>query len=447
MQADKYLTVTALNRYIAYKLGNDVYLRRIFIKGEISTLRKSNGHYYFTLKDEYSEISCVLFQNYHQNLQFELKDGLKVLIEAKIYPYERKGSYSLLVFNIEEDGLGQLYRNFLLLKEKLEKEGLFDPKYKKPIPEYPERIGVITSGTGAAIHDIIQTINKRFPLATIYLYPSLVQGEDASRDLIRNLRRANLDNLVDVIIIGRGGGSFEDLNAFNDELLAREIFNSKIPVISAVGHESDFTICDFVADFRAATPTAAAVKVTKDKNEILQQINNIINRLNDQIKRTLLDKHNKLNVIQNSYGLKNFIDIINRKYEQYKQVFEKLHIYSPLNKIEKSFSELSNLKTRLSNINLGEKISYYEQIIASNNNTMYKYMINTLKHTDQDLINAIDKLIILNPLNVLKKGYTIVYQNGKIVRQARDLDMAVPLDVQFSDAIISTKIIHKSEEK
>ncbi|HQA19796.1 MAG TPA: exodeoxyribonuclease VII large subunit, partial [Bacilli bacterium] len=147
------------------------------------------------------------------------------------------------------------------------------------------------------------------------------------------------------------------------------------------------------------------------------------------------------------YGLKNFIDIINRKYEQYKQVFEKLHIYSPLNKIEKSFSELSNLKTRLSNINLGEKISYYEQIIASNNNTMYKYMINTLKHTDQDLINAIDKLIILNPLNVLKKGYTIVYQNGKIVRQARDLDMALPLDVQFSDAIISTKIIHKSEEK
>ena len=173
-----------------------------------------------------------------------------------------------------------------------------------------------------------------------------------------------MDNLVDVIIIGRGGGSFEDLNAFNDELLAREIFNSKIPVISAVGHESDFTICDFVADFRAATPTAAAVKVTKDKNEILQQINNIINRLNDQIKRTLLDKHNKLNVIQNSYGLKNFIDIINRKYEQYKQVFEKLHIYSPLNKIEKSFSELSNLKTRLSNINLGEKISYYEQIIC-----------------------------------------------------------------------------------
>lgn len=445
-QDNKYLSVSALNRYIAYKLDNDIHLRRILIKGEISNIRLSGGHYYFILKDEESEISCIMFNNYHKNLKFELKDGMRVLIEAKLSVYTKRGTYSLQVFQIEEDGLGQLYIQFLQLKEKLEKEGLFDPKYKKPIPEYLEKIGIITSATGDALHDIIQTINKRFPLATLYLYPSLVQGEDAPRDLIRNIRKANLDEIVEVIIIGRGGGSFEDLSCFNDELLAREIFNSKIPIVSAVGHESDFTICDFVADFRAPTPTGAAVKVTKDKRDIIRIINDLTQRLNHLIKTSINEKENKLVNLQNSYGLKNFLDIITRKEEYFNQMNEKLTIYSPLNKINQNIIDVNNLSIRLNNIKLIDRIQYYQDLLTSNNNILSKYIINSIDFHNQTLLQAIDKLIILNPLNLLNKGYTIACQDGQIVRSVKKVNEDIPLEVRFKDGTVTTKILYKSEE-
>lgn len=446
-QVNRYLTVTALNKYISYKFDSDVHLRRIYIKGEISNFRISNGHFYFVLKDDNSEISAIMFQNYTRGLQFKPQDGMKVLIEAQVSVYQKRGTYSLNVYRIEEVGLGQLYINFLQLKKKLELEGLFDSKYKKTIPIFPEKIGVITSGTGDALHDIISTINKRFPLAEIYLYPALVQGVEAPRDLVRALRKANLDGLVEVIILGRGGGSFEDLLAFNDELLAREVFKSSIPIVSAVGHESDFTICDFVADFRAPTPTGAAVKVTQDKGEILKFINTSTARINSVISSILKHHTQKLKALKESYGIKNFLDIINRKDNLLKSSVEKLHIHSPLNKINNSITLVENYRQRIVNINLLERINYFNNELKSNITFLHKYTIDQVNLLEDTINKNIEKLYILNPLNLIQKGYTITYQNNKIVRKTSDVDVNIPLDVRFADGVIKTKILTVKEEK
>lgn len=446
-QENRYLTVTALNKYISYKFDADNHLRRVYIKGEISNFRISNGHCYFVLKDDNSEISAIMFQSYARGLKFKPQDGMTVLVEAQVSVYQKKGTYSLNVFQLDEVGLGQLYLNFLQLKQKLELEGLFDPKYKKPIPLFPEKIGVITSGTGDALHDIVSTINKRFPLAEVFLYPALVQGADAPKDLIRAVRKANLDGLVEVIILGRGGGSFEDLSAFNDELLAREVFKSAIPIVSAIGHESDFTICDFVADFRAPTPTGAAVKVTQDKGEILNFLKTSMARINSVITNILKHQTQKLTALNESYGMKSFLDIIKRKEDLLTSSAEKLHIHSPINKINNNITSVENYTQRLVNLNLLERINYLDNQITSNINFLDKYTINTINLLDDKINKNIDKLYILNPLNLIQKGYTISYQNNKIVRKISDINIQGPIDVRFADGIVSTKILTVKEEK
>ncbi|MDD3123586.1 MAG: exodeoxyribonuclease VII large subunit, partial [Candidatus Izemoplasmatales bacterium] len=285
MENKKYLTVTALNKYISYKFESDVNLGFVYIQGELSNTRFSKDHLYFVLKDSESEISGIMYASSASKLTFMPKDGTKVLVSGKVSVYQKKGTYNLTAITMSEFGLGALYQDFLLLKEKLDKEGLFDVKYKKKIPEFSEKIGVITSPTGDAFQDIRSTISLRFPIAKIYLYPALVQGIDAPKSLIKALDQAYLDNIVDVIIIARGGGSIEDLSCFNNEELARKIFSSKIPIVSGVGHETDFTICDFVADDRAPTPTGAAVRVTKNKALLIQDIENINKRLSSGIIR------------------------------------------------------------------------------------------------------------------------------------------------------------------
>ena len=279
MENKKYLTVTALNKYLAYKIDTDINLRSFIILGEISNARLSKGHLYFVLKDEDSEISAVMFANYYNSLSFTPKDGVKVLVKCSLQLYQKKGTYNLQVTNMSEYGLGALYQNFLKLKEKLSKEGLFAESHKKEIPMYSEKIGLITSDTGDARHDVVSTIEKRFPIATIFLYPALVQCVDAPKSLIKAINRAESDNEVDLLIIARGGGSFEDLSCFNDEELARVIYDCHIPIISGVGHESDYTICDFVSDKRAPTPTGAAVLATSDKNVLISEINNYYNKI------------------------------------------------------------------------------------------------------------------------------------------------------------------------
>ena len=248
--SNKYLTVSALNKYLYYKFDNDLNLRNIYLKAEISNIRLSKGILYFVLKDNESEIDGLIYSQILQKLKFEPKDGMTVLVSGKVGLYVKRGTYAITVSEIEQVGLGEAYLKFQYLKEKLLKEGLFDEDKKLPIPRFNERIGVITSGTGDAVHDIVSTIKRRFPLSQIVFYPAIVQGEDAPHSLIKAIKKANEEKLANVLIIARGGGTIEDLSCFNDEDLARAIFNSSIPTISGVGHEADFTICDFVSSRR-----------------------------------------------------------------------------------------------------------------------------------------------------------------------------------------------------
>ena len=280
---DKYISITQLTRYIKYKIDNDVNLNEVFLKGEISNFKAhSRGHFYFTLKDEGSRINAIMFSSSTKKLKFTPTDGMKVLVTGKISVFESSGAYQIYVNDMLEDGVGNLYIAYEQLKKKLEDEGLFDKLHKKKIPKIPQKIGVVTAPTGAAIKDIISTLKRRWPLVDIYLFPSLVQGENAKDDIVRQIKHAEEYDL-DTLIVGRGGGSIEDLWPFNEEIVARAIYECNIPVISAVGHEVDFTIADFVADLRAPTPTGAAEMAVPQFNDMLNYLNQVKIRLNNTI--------------------------------------------------------------------------------------------------------------------------------------------------------------------
>ena len=302
---DKYITVSQLTRYIKYKIDNDVNLNEVFLKGEISNFKAhSRGHFYFTLKDEGSRINAVMFATSTKRIKFTPTDGMKVLVTGKISVFEANGGYQIYVNDMLEDGVGNLYIAFEQLKKKLEMEGLFDPKLKKPIPKIPKRVGVVTAPTGAAIKDIISTIKRRWPLTEILLFPSLVQGEMAAADIVKQIKLIeNCD--LDTLIVGRGGGSIEDLWPFNEEIVARAIYECKTPVISAVGHEIDFTIADFVADLRAPTPTGAAEMAVPQYNDVVNYLNQLDIRLNSVINNKIKNFRQKLDSIKERNLFKN----------------------------------------------------------------------------------------------------------------------------------------------
>ena len=294
MNYSNFLTVRELTVLIKYNLENDIRFKNILVKGEISNLKiHPSGHWYFTLKDKFSRISAVMFSSYAKNVKIRITEGMQVILTGSIGVYENGGSYQIYVNNIQPDGIGTLYLQFEELKRNLEKEGLFDPKYKKQLPKYPMRIGVISASSGAAIHDIFTTITRRWPISERILIPASVQGLSAAPTIVNALRLADTLNF-DVIILARGGGSLEDLWPFNEEIVARAIFAMKTPVVSGVGHEVDFTISDFVSDKRAPTPTGAAEMVTPDINEIKLQVNNLKSRILNNFNNIL--KYNKQNL-------------------------------------------------------------------------------------------------------------------------------------------------------
>ena len=321
---DKYITVTQLTKYIKYKIDNDINLQEVYLKGEISNFKAhSRGHFYFTIKDENTRINAIMFQFQARNIKFMPEDGMKVLVRGKISVFETTGAYQIYVDEMLEDGVGNLYIAYEQLKKKLEEEGLFKEIYKKKIPKIPERIGVVTAPTGAAIKDIISTIKRRCPLTEIYLFPSLVQGELAKDDIVKQLKKADSYNL-DTIIVGRGGGSIEDLWAFNEEIVARAIFECKTPIISAVGHEIDFTISDFVADLRAPTPTGAAEMAVPQLNDVINYLNQINIRLNNTLTNEIKNYRNRLNDLTNRNILKNPITIYQTKELIFDSIIERL---------------------------------------------------------------------------------------------------------------------------
>ena len=390
---DKYITVTQLTRYIKFQIDNDKNLNHVFLRGEISNFKAhSRGHFYFTIKDENSRINAIMFSYNTQNIKFIPKDGMKVLVTGKISVFESSGNYQIYVEDMLEDGIGNLHIAFEQLKEKLKSEGLFNSEHKKKIPKIPTKVGVITAPTGAAIRDIISTINRRYPICEVILFPSLVQGEEAKFDIVKKLEIA--DNYgVDVIILGRGGGSIEDLWPFNEEIVARAVFNAKTPIISAVGHEIDFTICDFVADLRAETPTGAAERAVPNMSDIINYINQISIRSNQSILSKIENSKLNLSKLIDSYILKNPLSIYEIKEQKLDVIIDKLN---------------TNIK-----------------------NTIDKYNIN--------INNIINKLEILNPLNSIKRGYAIVKKEKKVVK-FKEIKKGDKLDIEMANGVISSTV-------
>ncbi len=372
------LTVAQLNAYIKQIIDGDRILANVWVKGEISnfTNHYKTGHFYFTVKDADSLIRAVMFKSAAAKLKFVPENGMKVIVRGRVSAFVRDGQYQIYVEAMEPDGIGSLYIAFEQLKRKLEAEGLFSPAKKRPLPKIPTRIGIITSPTGAAVRDMINVTKRRFPYAKLVLYPSLVQGADAAPQLIAGVNYFNAARSVDVIIIGRGGGSIEDLWAFNDETLARTVAASEIPVISAVGHETDFTICDFSADMRAPTPSAAAEIAVPDTGELLRKINNIVGHMELALTKNISARRNKLSELAKSRALT-----------------------SPQNFIDDKRMLLLSLSGRLEQeikLSLTDKRGKFASLTAS--------------------------LEALNPMSVISRGYSAVFdESGRLVKSTKQI--------------------------
>ena len=438
----KYLTVSAINKYIAYKIDTDMALKSLYVKGELSNVRVSKGHIYLVLKDDESEISGIVFYNIASKLTFMPKDGMKVLIHGSINSYSKKGSYNLIIDKIEEYGEGLIYQEFLKLKEKLQNEGLFDVAHKKKIPEFNFNIGVITSATADAFFDIVSTINKRFPLCTIKLFPSLVQGADAPNALISALLKADKENM-DVLIIARGGGSFEDLNCFNDEKLARVIYNLNTPIVSGVGHEQDYTIVDFVCDGRAPTPTGAATMVTNDRFVLLKNIDLFNNKLFLNYQSKIREFEKKYLEEVNKYGFRNFINILDTQINYIDLLKNKLESLSPTSKLELKYDNVLSLEKRLYIYNLNDKLEKSKESIVDIENKINNLLKASIYNNEKELDFIISKMIDVNPLNIMKKGYAVVYNKDKVIISKNEVNNDDILTVKFHDGEIDTKVIKK----
>ena len=414
---DKYLTITALTRYLKHKFEQDPNLIQVYIKGEISNFKAhTTGHYYFSLKDDNSKINAIMFRTNASKLNFIPKEGMKVLVTGSIRIYEMAGSYQIYVSDMIEDGVGNLYIAFEKLKKKLQAEGLFDQKYKKELPKIPSRIGIVTASTGAAIKDILSTIKRRFPLCETYLFPCLVQGENAPKDIVSKIKQADNYNM-DVLIVGRGGGSFEDLNCFNDEEVARTIFNAKTPIISAVGHEIDFTIADYVADFRAPTPTGAAEVAVPNKVDLKHSLKQYNIRINEAIYKKVNYLKLYMDSIKNSFVLKN----PNVMFENKKQTLDLLN--EKLTRLIKE--KVENQKTKL--------FQFKNHYILNNPENLYK-------DKRVELNNIIEKLKLVNPLNVLDRGYTLTYVDDKVITSIKQLKKGSTIKTKFNDGYVISKV-------
>ena len=420
---DKYLSVSAITRYLKAKFDLDENLQTVFLRGEISNFKAhTTGHFYFSLKDENSKINAIMFRSNASKVLFKPSDGMKVLVTGRVSVYEAMGSYQIYVDEMLEDGVGNLYVAFEQLKKKLQAEGLFDEAHKKKIPKIPKRVGIITASTGAAIRDIITTIKRRFPVCETILFPTLVQGENAKDDIARNIERAGEYDL-DVLIVGRGGGSIEDLWPFNEEIVARAIYNSKIPIISAVGHEVDFTIADFVADLRAPTPTAAAEMAVPNMSDLKRHITQLGIRLNESILKKVNYLKLYLDSVKGSFVLKNPQMMFDGKKQNLVLINDKINELM-LGKVDRYKNEMEKLK---------------KSYILKSPNLLYKDKVIEVK-------NIIDKLNLLNPLNILARGYSITYLNEKALKSIKSIHKDDVLNVRLNDGIVDVKVLEVKEE-
>lgn len=439
MMKNSYLTIQELTHIIKYDLENDYRLKNILVKGEISNLKiHTSGHWYFTLKDARSRINAVMFASNARNCRFKIEEGMQVIVTASITVYELGGSYQLLVSKIEPDGIGLLYMQFEQLKAKLQAEGLFNPIYKKKIPAFPMKIGVISASTGAAIHDIFSTISRRWPICERILIPSLVQGVNAAQDIAMKLEYA--DTLgFDVIILARGGGSLEDLWPFNEEIVARSIFKMKTPIVSGVGHEVDFTISDFVADKRAPTPTGAAEMVTPNINEVEVYLDSLNDKLNTLFKTKLNDYKVKLDNLKNRKVLTNTDDL-------YKNHLLTLHsLNNRFNNVKSNFFTSINqniirmkndLNNSFTNICKNNSIQISNLNISLNHN-----FTNYIKNVEKRFALNIAKLDAYSPLKILSRGYGVISdENNNSIKSIKNVNLNDKINIKLSDGLIKANV-------
>lgn len=390
------ISVTELNRYMKEKVAGDEFLNNVYVKGEISNFKNHyTGHMYFTLKDENSLIKCIIFKSYAEKLKFMPKDGMKVMLFGSVSVFERDGVYQIYGKAMQEDGVGSLYTAYEELKAKLEKEGLFSPMYKKPIPQMPKCIGVLTSNTGSVIRDIINVSTRRNPEVYIRLLPVPVQGEGAAEKIVKAIQTMNEQRLADVIILARGGGSLEDLWPFNEEIVARAIFASELPVISAVGHETDFTIADFVADLRAPTPSAAAELAVPNKQEVVLKLENLQNRY--------------------KMALKKKTELMRMRYEKCmtRRVFKE-----PMQMIQEKYLWVDMRTKRM--------------ISAINQRYQAKKSL---------ALEQFAKLDALSPLKTLTRGYTITQKGDKVIKKATELSKNDEITIRFLEGETKAKVL------
>ncbi len=393
-------SVNDLNNYVKQILDKDENLKYIFVTGEISNFKAHySGHLYLTLKDEKAAIKAVMFAGNASKLRFMPENGMKILAFGTVSLFPRDGSYQLYISDMQPDGIGALNIAYEQLKKKLEAEGLFSPVHKKLIPEFPQRVGVITSATGAAVQDIFNVLSRRYPAAEVVLRPTKVQGEGAANDIAKAIKIFNDYEAADVLIVGRGGGSIEDLWAFNEEIVARAVFESKIPVISAVGHETDYTICDFVADLRAPTPSAAAELAVPDRLELKGALLSYKQHLLGLAKNVIIKERSKLNNIEQKDVMRN-----------------------PVTKLNENRKELAFISERL------------ESLTAS-----------ALNDSKNKLSALAGKLDVLSPLSVVSRGYALVENKGKIVKSTSDISINDDISLKISDGTVIARVLDVNE--
>ncbi|WP_046173798.1 exodeoxyribonuclease VII large subunit [Domibacillus indicus] len=437
MEANQHLTVKALTKYIKRKFDADPHLKQAAVKGELSNVKHhSSGHLYFTLKDDHARIMAVMFAASAKSLTFRPENGMEVILTGDVTVYESSGQYQIYVKTMQQDGAGNLFAAFEQLKKKLEQEGLFRPEAKRPIPAYPASIAVITSPTGAAIRDILTTINRRYPSVEVLIYPALVQGDRAAASIVGQLRKVNEEKRADVIIAGRGGGSIEELWAFNEEAVARAIRSSAIPVISAVGHETDFTIADFAADLRAPTPTAAAEMAVPHIEEVSERIRAKEKRLMRAASEKIRSSRNRHQAVLNSYIMRNPQALYRQQFERADRVHEQL-IYHTKLLVDRKKTAVQHASSRLLRTGPGPRIEFEAAQLEKVKKHLYRLAQSTINEKRSAFQQNTAMLDALSPLKVMERGYSLIYSdNETIVKTVHDVKKDDRIRIQMTDGTI-----------
>lgn len=437
---EKYLSVTTLTKYLKMKFDKDPYLERVYLTGQVSNFRKRPTHQYFSLKDDHAVIQATIWSGIYQKLGFDLEEGMKINVIGRVQVYEPSGSYSIIIEKAEPDGVGALAIQFEQLKKKLTEEGLFQERFKQPLPQFSKRIGVVTSRSGAVIRDIITTVSRRFPGVDILLYPTKVQGEGAAEEIARNIARANQRDDLDLLIIGRGGGSIEDLWAFNEETVVRAIFESRLPVISSVGHETDVTLADFVADRRAATPTAAAELATPvTKLDLLAHLQNQEKRMATAVRNVLAKKQEALKKCSQSVIFRQ----PERLYDAYMQRLDQLQLrlkQSLRTRISDNKQVVQARTHRLVQLSPVTKIQRYQDRLGQLDKLLRSQMALVYDAKVAEVKRLSEALLMLDTSRIVARGYAIVQKEESVVDSVESLKKKDQVTLLMRDGQVELEV-------